>query len=86
MLALKANYKDGRITFIEPMPEKIKNARLTIVVEPADEPEYSTIPAQEFAVMEKESESDYKLIGLNSFFDTEDDKNVNWEDYFGLEK
>ena len=30
------------------------------------------------------SESEFKLIGLNSFFDSEDDKNINWKDYFGL--
>jgi hypothetical protein len=84
MLAIKANYKNGKITFIEQMPIQIKKAKLTIVIEPEDESEKTTIPAQEFMVMEKDSEADYKLIGLNSFFDTEDDKNINWEDYFGL--
>lgn len=84
MIAISADYKDGKITFIEPMPIQIRKAKLTIVVEPEDEPEKISIPAQEFMVMEKSSESDYKLIGLNSFFDTEDDKNINWEDYFGL--
>ena len=84
MLAIKANYKDGKITFIDQMPDQIKKAKLTLVVEPIDEPEKATIPAQVFMVMEKDSESDYKLIGLHSFFDTENDKNINWEDYFGL--
>jgi len=86
MLALKADYKNGKITFIEPMPDEIKHARLTIVVEPADEPVYYTIPAQEFAVMDKDTEAEYKLIGLNSFFDSENDKNIDWEDFFGLKK
>ncbi len=84
MLAIKANYKDGKITLIEQIPDQIRKAKLTIIVEPDDEPEKISIPAQEFMVMEKESESEYKLIGLNSFFDTEDDKNINWEEYFGL--
>ena len=53
-------------------------------VELFDEPEKASIPAQEFMVMEKNSESDYKLIGLHAFFDNENDKNINWEDYFGL--
>ena len=44
----------------------------------------TTIPEQKFIVIEKESEAEYKLIGLNSFFNTETDKNINWEDYFGL--
>ena len=86
MLALLADYKNGKITLIEPMPDKIKNAKLTIVVEPADEPEKLTIPAREFDMMVKDSETEYKLIGLNSFFDTENDQNIDWEDYFGLEK
>ncbi|NEW84860.1 MAG: hypothetical protein GZ094_21170 [Mariniphaga sp.] len=84
MLAIKADYKDGKITFIDQMPVQIRKAKLTIVVEPVNDPEKLTIPAQQFMVMEKDSESEYKLIGLNSFFDTEDDKNVNWEEYFGL--
>ena len=86
MLTIKASYKNGRITLIEPMPDKIKNAKLTIVVEPVDEPEKMTIPAQEYAVMAKDSETEYQLIGLNSFFDNENDKNIDWEDYFGFEK
>jgi hypothetical protein len=85
MLAIKATYNDGKITFIEQMPVQIRKAKLTIIVEPDDEPEKTTIPAQEFMVIEKDSEAEYKLIGLNSFFDTENDKKINWEDYFGLE-
>lgn len=84
MLAIKADYNNGKITFIDALPERIKRARLTIVVESDDEQEKTTIPAQEFALAQKESETEFKLIGLNSFFDTEDDKNINWEDYFGL--
>ncbi len=84
MLAIKADYKDGKITLIDQMPDQIRKAKLTIVVEPDNEPEKLTIPAQQFMVMEKDSEAEYKLIGLNSFFDTQDDKNVNWEEYFGL--
>ena len=84
MLAIKANYKDGKITFIEEMPVQIRKAKLTIIVEPDDEPEKTSIPAQEFIVMEKDGEAEYKLIGLHSFFDTDNDKNINWGDYFGL--
>ena len=84
MLAIKANYFNGKITFIDALPEQIKKARLTIVVEPTDEQEKNSIPAQEFALREKDSESEFKLIGLNSFFDDENDNNINWEEYFGL--
>jgi hypothetical protein len=84
MIAIKADYNNGKITFIDALPDKIKKARLTIVVEPDDELERNSIPAQELAFAQKSSESEFKLIGLNSFFDNEDDININWEDYFGL--
>ncbi len=32
----------------------------------------------------KKIEDDFKLIGLNAFFNTEDDNNVNWKDFFLL--
>ncbi len=84
MLTIKANYKDGKITLIEQMPVQIRKAKLTILVEPDDEPEKTTIPDNEIMVIEIDSESEYKLIGLNAFFDTDNDKNINWEEYFGL--
>ncbi|GEM_PF-451613 len=84
MLAIKADYSNGKITFIDALPERIKKARLTIVVESDDEKEKVSIPAQEFAFAQKDSESEFNLIGLNSFFDTEDDKNVNWEEFLQL--
>jgi hypothetical protein len=30
------------------------------------------------------NEDDYKIIGLNAFFDTEDDINIDWKNYFSL--
>ena len=84
MLVLKANYDNGVITLIEPMPENIKTAKLTVVVENIDNDEKLVIPGIEFNSTAKESETEYKLIGLHSFFNSEDDKNINWEDYFGL--
>ena len=84
MLAIKADYNNGKITFIDALPDRIKKARLTIVVDSEDEQEDISIPAQEFAQKQRTSEEEFELIGLQSFFDTEDDKNVDWEDYFGL--
>ena len=62
------------------MPERIKKARLTIVVESDDKPEKPIFQSQEL----NDSSAGYRLIGLPAFFDIEDDKNINWEDYFGL--
>ncbi|MDA3882771.1 MAG: hypothetical protein PF481_05775 [Bacteroidales bacterium] len=83
MLAIKANYQNGKITLLDAIPEKVKRARLTIVIEP-DEQENETIPAQEFKSTSMTSEADFEAIGMNEFFNNEDDKNINWEDYFGL--
>ena len=83
MLAIKANYQNGKITLLDAIPEKVKRARLTIVVEP-DEQENDTVPAQEFKSTPISSEADFEAIGMNEFFNNEDDKNINWEDYFGL--
>ena len=40
--------------------------------------------AQEFAQKQRSSEEEFELIGLQSFFDTEDDKNVDWYKFFQL--
>lgn len=84
MIAIKADYRNGKITLIDQMPVQIKKAKLTIVVEPIDDIEQTNIPAQEFIVAEKDHYDEYKLIGLHHFFDTDDDRNINWEEYFGL--
>lgn len=83
MLAIKAKYQNGKITLLDAIPEKVKRAMLTIVVEP-DEQENESVPAQEFKSTPISSEADFEAIGMNAFFNTEDDKNINWEDYFGL--
>ena len=30
------------------------------------------------------TENEYDLIALRSFFEVDDDKDINWEDFFGL--
>jgi hypothetical protein len=84
MLAIKAKYKNGKITLLEKIPVEIRNANLTIVIEPEENIGKPLIPAEEYKVLAQESETEYELIGLNAFFETEDDKNVDWEEYFGL--
>ena len=69
MLAIKGYYKDGHIELAEPMPETISSAELNIVVIPENK---------------SNSEVDFKAIGLNSFFETKDDAEIDWEKFFGL--
>jgi len=40
--------------------------------------------AQSFFAATSTAEQDFKTIGLTSFFDTDDDNNVDWEDLFDV--
>jgi len=31
-----------------------------------------------------DSEQEYQLLGVSEFFNTNDDNNINWEEYFGI--
>ena len=84
MLAIKVYYNNGKITFIDALPERIKKARLTIIFEVEDEMDEISISGQEFTQKQRSSEEEFELIGLQSFFDTEDDKNVDWYEFFQL--
>ena len=84
MIALKANYANGHINFLDPMPDRIKRAKLTIVIENIDEAEETADSTTSVLVKENDSESEFKLIGLTDFFEVENDKNINWEEYFGI--
>ncbi len=84
MLTLKAKYEKGRIQLIEPMPDDIKKADLSIVVIPADEKGSNSIPADAYHIKTRDSEEEFKQIGVAAFFDTDDDTGVDWEEYFGL--
>jgi len=69
MFAVKGYYKNGHIELAEPIPNSISSAELNILV-----------------ILEKTSNSevDFKAIGLNSFFETKDDAEIDWEKFFGL--
>ena len=85
MLALKARYEKGRIQLLEPMPDGIDKAELHIIVIPSVKGENPfTPPTQEYYAQLRTSEEEFKEIGLATFFDTEDDADIDWEDYFGL--
>jgi limonene-1,2-epoxide hydrolase len=83
MLAIKANYLDGKITFLESIPDEIKKAKLTIVIEP-DNQEKEYAPTHLFTEKMIANEAEFEYIGLAGFFENENDRIINWEDYFGL--
>ena len=84
MLAIKGKFKNGKIELLESMGD-IKSADLYIIVIPdtVDKADYETAH-EVFQGRVMESEEEFKKLGLSSFFNTEDDKNVDWEDVFGL--
>ena len=84
MLAIKAQYNEGRIELLEPMPADILSAELNIIVIPSVQKGKISIPADGYRVQERSSEYEFKQIGLAAFFDTDDDADVDWEDCFGL--
>jgi hypothetical protein len=84
MLAVKGYYHKGKVTLLEPLPEDIQEAELNIVVLPKQ----GSFPSDETpsAVSEDEAEYGYKALGVRTFFDTDDDANVDWEDCLGLKE
>ncbi len=69
MFAIKGYYNNGHIELAEPIPDSISSAELNIVVIPENT---------------SNSEADFEAIGLNSFFETRDDYEIDWEKFFGL--
>jgi hypothetical protein len=84
MLTVKGIYKEGRIELCESLGD-IKVADLFIVVMPREGAEERTGPVRKvFKDMVMEPEAEFKQMGLVNFFDTQDDKDVDWEEAFGL--
>lgn len=84
MLAVKARYHRGRVEFLEPIPDDIVTAELNVIVIPSEINPVVAIPADSYRVRDRSSEEEFLQIGLAAFFDTDDDANVDWEGYFGL--
>lgn len=70
MLAIKGHYKNGQVKLLNPIPN-VEEAELYIVV------------VEKSKIM-KSSEEEFEEIGLHSFFETNDDKDVDWEDVFDV--
>ncbi len=86
MQALSGIYENGNFTvFGESIPENIKKARLYIVVIPEEEGNKNYIPMDNFRITQNSSEEDFKMLGLQNFFSSEeDDQGVDWEECFGI--
>ena len=81
MQAVKALYKEGSVQLLTPIVG-VNEAELFIIV--LDKNKKSSGIAQSFRAVTSNAEQDFQAIGMNQFFDTEDDSNVDWEDVFDV--
>ncbi len=75
MIAIKGVYENEQIKLYDKIPSYIKKAKLIVIIEPEEIEKKINI---------SESEDDFRLLGVYNFFNTEDDKNIDWEECFGL--
>ncbi|MDQ7003306.1 MAG: hypothetical protein Q9N02_11595 [Ghiorsea sp.] len=81
MQAVKALYKHGNIELLEPL-KGVEEAELFIIV--LDKNEKNSDAVQAFVSREKKPEQEFKAIGLASYFETDEDNNVDWEEVFDV--
>ena len=81
MQAVKALYKEGHIQLLEPL-QGVSEAELFVIV--LDKVEHTGNPVTTFRPIEANSEQEFKSLGLASFFDTNEDNNVDWEEMFDV--
>ncbi|SMN01711.1 hypothetical protein SPONN_2786 [uncultured Candidatus Thioglobus sp.] len=81
MQTVKAQYKKGKIQLLTPI-QGVEEAELYIVV--LDKDEQVAIPSKTYRTEGSRSESDFKSIGLANFFDGDEDRNVDWDNYFNV--
>ena len=75
MLAIKAVVKDGLIKPLEAIDLPEDEEIVIYISEEKEEEEYSDW-----------TDADWQRFSLRNFMNTEDDKDVNWEDYFNVKE
>jgi hypothetical protein len=81
MQAVKALYKEGHIQLLEPL-QGVTEAELFVIV--LDKNEQTGNVGTTFSPIEVNSEQEFKSLGLASFFDTNEDNHVDWEEMFDV--
>lgn len=81
MQAVKALYKEGNIQLLTPI-QGVDEAELFIIV--LDKDGQTIAPGKTSSPQETSSEQDFKSIGLSSFFDGNEDNQVDWEEFFNV--
>jgi hypothetical protein len=81
MQVVKAIYQAGNIQLLSPLVG-VEEAELLIVV--LDKEGKTGIPAVAFRGLPGDSEQDFKALGITHFFDTDEDREVDWEEVFDV--
>ncbi|MGZ4975866.1 MAG: hypothetical protein ACXV8O_01840 [Methylobacter sp.] len=81
MQAIKAIYKEGNIHLLSPIIG-VDEAELFVIV--LDKDDQANGVTESFRAAAFSSKEEFQAIGLTSFFDTEDDNKVDWEELFDV--
>jgi hypothetical protein len=81
MQAVKALYRNGNIQLLAPLTG-VEDAELLVVV--LDKEGETGMPVASFRGVPRSSEQDFQALGIASFFDTDDDGQVDWEEVFDV--
>ena len=81
MQAIKALYQQGQVHLLEPITN-VDEAELLVIV--LDKHAIAGSAVKTLIPLDSNSEQDFKALGLTHFFDTDEDQNIDWEDYFNV--
>jgi len=81
MQAVKAFYKNGAVQLLEPL-QGVTEADLYVIV--LDKNPQTGDVVRSIRPIASSAEQDFKAIGLTSFFDSNEDSSVDWEDMFDV--
>jgi hypothetical protein len=81
MQAVKALYKNGKIELLEPLTD-IEEAELCIIVLDKNKKNNDIPPTM--TTKKENEESEFKAIGLASYFAADEDNEIDWEEVFDV--
>jgi len=84
MYKIKGIYKNGKIELSEPIPEKISSAEISIIFFTKDTEDKLLVNKTKIKNPSQISDNKFKQMKLETFFYSEDDSDVDWEDHFGI--
>jgi len=82
MQAVKALYRQGKVELLEPL-QSDDDAELVVIVLDKKEP-INQIEQSLASQSEVHAEQAFNAIGLNSFFNTDEDNHIDWEEVFDV--